>query len=71
MKERVYIPNELLLEAAGGSIYKLAILVAKRALQLVDEDKPLIDNVFSEKVLEIALREIEQRKIKAGEKSSK
>ena len=71
MRECVYIPNELLLEAAGGSIYKLAILAAKRALQLVDEDKPLIDNVSSEKVLEIALREIEQKKIKAGGKNSK
>ena len=71
MKERMYIPNEVLLDSAQGSIYKLTMLVAKRALQLVEDEKPLIDNVFSEKVLEIALREIEQKKIRVKENNSK
>ena len=71
MKEKMYIPNEKLLDAAQGSVYKLTMLVAKRALQLVDEEKPLIDGVPYEKVLEIALREIEQKKIRVKTKSPK
>jgi len=52
-----------LLEAAGGSIYKLVILVAKRAISLADGGKPLIEKP-SEKALDNALREIMAGKIK-------
>jgi len=58
------IPLESLLEATGGSIYKAAILAAKRAMSLSDGDKPLVGKP-SEKVLDSALREIEAGKIKA------
>jgi DNA-directed RNA polymerase subunit omega len=57
-----HIHVEKIIQAAGGSIYRLIILAAKRALQLAEGDKPLIDKP-SEKVLETALREIEAGKI--------
>ncbi|MBU0693480.1 MAG: DNA-directed RNA polymerase subunit omega [Candidatus Omnitrophica bacterium] len=54
---------EKLLDASDGSVYKLAILVAKRALSLADGDKPLIMDV-KEKVLDTALKEIAEGKIR-------
>ena len=64
--KRNNIPLEQLSQGAGGSIYKLAILAAKRAIALADGDKPLIDKP-SEKVLDSALREIQEGKIKIKE----
>lgn len=66
MKE-INIPLEKLLEASGGSIYKIAILAAKRAIHLTDGEKPLIDKP-GEKVLDNALKEIRNGKIKVKEK---
>ncbi|MCM8787767.1 MAG: DNA-directed RNA polymerase subunit omega [Candidatus Omnitrophica bacterium] len=63
-----YIPLEKLLDAAEGSIYKLVILVAKRAFALAGGEKLLIDKP-SEKVTDNALREILEGKIRV--KSSK
>ncbi len=57
-----YIHLEKLLGAASGSIYKLTILVAKRALQLADGDKALVEKP-TEKVLDTAIREIAAGKI--------
>ena len=68
MNERC-IPLEKLLKASGGSIYKLAILGAKRALQLADGDKPLVENP-TEKLLDNSLREIASKKIVIKEKRS-
>ncbi len=65
MKEKAYIPNERLLDAAKGSIYTLTVLAAKRALALAEEEKPLVEDSFSVKTLDIALQEIDQKKIKA------
>jgi len=62
-----YIPLEKLLEAAGGSVYKLTILAAKRALQLADGEKPLVEKA-DEKPLENALKEIAGKKIRIVEK---
>ena len=59
----INIPLEKLLKAGGGSIYKVTILAAKRALSLADGEKTLIDKP-SEKVLDNALREIKDGKIK-------
>ena len=64
MKRQDYIPNERLLDSAEGSIFKLTMLVAKRAVQLAEGDKVLIEDVTFEKVLEIAQREVEQKKIR-------
>jgi len=59
----VSIPLEKLLEASDGSIYKIAILAAKRAIALADGEKALIDKP-GEKVLDNALKEIRDGKIK-------
>jgi DNA-directed RNA polymerase subunit K/omega len=58
-----YAPLEKMIPVSNGSIYKLTILVAKRALQLADGDKPLIDKP-SEKILDNVLAEILAGKIK-------
>jgi DNA-directed RNA polymerase omega subunit len=57
-----YIHLEKLISTSEGSIYKLTILAAKRALQLADGDKPLIEKA-PEKTLDVALREIAEAKI--------
>jgi len=63
----VNVPLEKLLEASDGSIYKITILAAKRAISLTDGEKPLIEKP-GEKVLDNALREIRNGKIKVKEK---
>ncbi len=63
----VNIPLERLVEASEGSIYKITILAAKRAIALTDGEKPLIDKP-GEKVLDNALREIKSGKIKVKAK---
>jgi len=65
MKESRYIPLEKLIGATEGSIYKLAVLAAKRALQLADGEKALIENP-GEKCLENALAEIVEEKVIMG-----
>ena len=62
----VSIPLEKLLEASNGSIYKVTILAAKRAIILADGEKTLVEKP-SEKVLDNALREIKNGKIKVKE----
>lgn len=54
---------EELLSASDGSVYKLVILAAKRAIMLADGEKALIEDP-DEKVLESALEEIATGKIK-------
>lgn len=61
------IPLEKLLEASDGSIYKITILAAKRAITLTDGEKPLLEKP-GEKVLDNALKEIRNGKIKVKEK---
>lgn len=69
--EQDYIPLEKLLNASKGSVYKLTILAAKRAFQLADGEKPLVEKT-DEKPLDNALKEIAERKIKiAEERNSK
>jgi DNA-directed RNA polymerase subunit K/omega len=58
-----YAPLEKMISVSNGSIYKLTILVAKRALQLADGDKPLIEKP-SEKILDNVLGEILAGKIR-------
>ena len=60
---RKYVPAEKLLGSSEGSIYKLAILAAKRATQLADGEKPLVDKGEG-KFLDCALEEIIQNRIK-------
>jgi DNA-directed RNA polymerase subunit K/omega len=65
-----YIPLEALLPASNGSIYKLTILAAKRALSLADGAKPMIEKP-SEKLLENVLAEIMEGKIRVKEDKEK
>ncbi|UCG35880.1 MAG: DNA-directed RNA polymerase subunit omega [Candidatus Omnitrophota bacterium] len=60
------IPLEKLLDATSGSIYKLTVLVAKRALTLADGEKPLVEKP-GEKALQNAIREIAEGKVKEKE----
>jgi len=62
MKKK-YFPTEQLLKASEGSVYKLAMLAAKRALQLADGEKPLVESK-DKRLLDIALLEIAEEKIK-------
>ena len=62
-KEGGKIFLEELLEGSKGSIYKLTILAAKRAVELADGEKALVEKP-DEKVLDDALREIASGKIK-------
>jgi DNA-directed RNA polymerase subunit omega len=55
---------EKLLKVPNDSIYKVTILAAKRAMNLSDGDKPLVEKP-GEKVLDNALREIGAGKIRA------
>ena len=61
MKDKL-ITAENILGASNGSIYSLTILVAKRALQLADGDKAVIDKP-GEKLLDNAMREIAEGRI--------
>jgi DNA-directed RNA polymerase omega subunit len=63
MKQARYVPVEKLLSATNGSIYRLAVLVAKRAMQLADGEKALVDKE-EDKLLDSALLEIAEKKIK-------
>jgi len=56
---------EQCLSKAGGSIYKLTILVSKRAQELAEGAKPLVDTDDKEKPISTALREIAQGVLKA------
>lgn len=60
---QMYISREELLQVSNGSIYELAILISKRALQLADGEISLIEKP-SEKVLDNAFREVLERKIR-------
>ena len=54
---------EEMLEASKGSIYKLTMLAAKRAVEISDGDKAMVEKP-DEKVLDDALKEIAAGKIK-------
>jgi DNA-directed RNA polymerase omega subunit len=56
------IPLEKLLIASRGSLYQLAMLVAKRASDLAEGKKAMIEKP-GEKGLDTAIREIEQGKV--------
>ena len=53
-----YVPLEKCLDNSGGSIYKLAVMVAKRAQELAEGAKPLIDEGLESRPIHMALREV-------------
>jgi len=65
--EQIYVQN--IIGVTNGSLYSLAILAAKRALQLADGDKCLLERP-TEKVLDDAIREISERRVKCAEKKT-
>ncbi|MBU2101778.1 MAG: DNA-directed RNA polymerase subunit omega [Candidatus Omnitrophota bacterium] len=58
-----YISVDKVVGASNGSIFKITILAAKRALQLADGVKCLVEKP-GEKLIDNALREIVEGKIK-------
>lgn len=61
--EEVVSLEKLLARISDNSIYKLAVLAAKRAIILADGEKPLVDKP-SGKALDNSLREIQEGKIR-------
>jgi DNA-directed RNA polymerase omega subunit len=66
-KLMIIIPLEELLPKAGYSIYRLVRMASKRALELSDGKKPLIEISATDKLTSIALEEIAQGKIECKE----
>ena len=60
-----YQPLEELLPRAGWSIYRLVRMASKRALELSDGRKCLVENPGSDKVTTQALEEIRRRKVES------
>lgn len=60
-----YQPLGMLLPRAGGSIYKLVLLAAKRATEIADGQPPLIDLFIghNKKATTIALDELAAGKV--------
>ncbi len=58
-----YTPLENLLKNTGGSLFKLVIVVAKRALEIAEGKKPLVEVPSETKPIEAAFLEIEQHKV--------
>ncbi len=67
---RQVIPMEKLLEKAG-SVYKLVIVAAKRALELSEGSPKLVPGGAKEKPALVALREIADGKVGIRAKKSK
>ncbi|MDD5584066.1 MAG: DNA-directed RNA polymerase subunit omega [Candidatus Omnitrophica bacterium] len=65
-----YVSVDRILGASNGSIFKITILAAKRALQLADGAKSLIEKP-GEKLLDNSLREIVEGKLKVKEAAQK
>ena len=66
-----YQPLEELLPKADWSIYRLVRMAAKRALELSDGRKCLVENPGSDKVTTCALEEIRQNKVEWKEVAQK
>lgn len=60
-----YLPLEQMLDKSTGSIYKLVILAAKRALEIAEGQPKLVKAHESIKPSTVALMEIAENKIRA------
>lgn len=60
---KYYVPLEDLLKNTQGSIFKLVICAAKRALDVAEGQKPLVDVTSSAKPIEVVFQEISQGKV--------
>ena len=66
-----YQPLEELLPRADWSIYRLVRMASKRALELSDGRKCLVENPGSDKATTCALEEIRQNKVEWKEVSER
>ncbi len=66
-----YVALEKLLDKSEGSIYKLVILAAKRALEIAEGQPKLADENSAAKPSTIALHEIAEGKVEYGKKKAK
>lgn len=62
-----YQPLERLLPKAEGSIYRLVRMASKRALELSDGKRCLVEHPSSDKVTTMALEEIMHGKVESKE----
>lgn len=60
-----YLPLEYCLDKSNGSVYQLVILAARRAHELDDGAKPLLEAKEKDNPLDLALEEIRQGLIEA------
>jgi DNA-directed RNA polymerase subunit K/omega len=65
-----YISVDKVIRASNGSIFKITILAAKRALQLADGAKCLVEKP-GEKLIDNALREIFEGQIRVKDTEEK
>lgn len=58
-----YIPLENLIDKSGGSMYKLVMLVSRRALELAEGAPRLIEAPQDMKITTLAMKEIAEGKV--------
>ncbi|MBI5874216.1 MAG: DNA-directed RNA polymerase subunit omega [Candidatus Omnitrophica bacterium] len=58
-----YVPLETLIDKTQGSMYKLCVLVARRALELAEGAPRLVDAPSEIKVTTLAMQEIAGGKV--------
>ncbi|MFA5039153.1 MAG: DNA-directed RNA polymerase subunit omega [Candidatus Omnitrophota bacterium] len=65
-----YVPLEKLIDKSHGSMYKLVILVSRRALELAEGSPKLVETPSEYKVTTQAMQEIADGKIEMKETKS-
>ena len=68
-----YLPIGDCLERSRGSIYKFTTMVARRAQEIAEGSKPLVESLKDERPINIAIREIQEGylRIEPDKKSKK
>ena len=59
-----YVPIENIIDKADNSIYKLVILVSRRALEIAEGMPKLIESDANVKCATVALNEVDQGKVR-------
>jgi DNA-directed RNA polymerase omega subunit len=66
-----YVPLEKLIDKSNGSMYKLCVFVARRALELAEGAARLIDAPADIKVTTLAMQEIAEGKVSMAPEEKK
>lgn len=61
-----YVPLERLIDKSNGSMYKLVMLVSRRALELAEGAPKLVDTAADTKVTTLAMQEVADGKVAKG-----